>query len=89
MKSSKSLDLFKLDVGRYPSDAEGLRAWVERTYHGPGLDRAIPEEGVAQRPLGCWLSVQEPWPQWRAPMCSLWALMAKPGGDGENADVYN
>ena len=26
----QSLDLFKLDVGRYPSDAEGLRSLVER-----------------------------------------------------------
>ena len=26
----QSLDLFKLDVGRYPNDAEGLRALVER-----------------------------------------------------------
>ena len=26
----QSLDLFKLDVGRYPTDAEGLRALVER-----------------------------------------------------------
>ena len=26
----QSLDLFKLDVGRYPTDAEGLRALVEK-----------------------------------------------------------
>ncbi|MFO1152200.1 MAG: type II secretion system major pseudopilin GspG [Rhodospirillales bacterium] len=84
-----SLDLFRLDVGRYPAQQEGLRALVE------------PPVGVA-RWNGPYLKKQEslidPWGRpfgYRYPgqhgEYDLWSLGADgtEGGDGENRDVVN
>ncbi len=84
-----SLDLFRLDVGRYPAQQEGLRALVE------------PPTGVG-RWNGPYLKKQEslidPWGRpfgYRYPgqhgEYDLWSLGADgtEGGDGENRDVVN
>jgi general secretion pathway protein G len=82
------LDLYRLEVGAYPSSAEGLTSLVERpgvsvpSWNGPYLKNRE--------------ALTDPWGrpyQYRAPgehgEYDLWSLGAdgKPGGDGENRDV--
>jgi general secretion pathway protein G len=81
------LDLYRLEVGVYPSTSEGLNALVDRpvsvpTWNGPYLKNSA--------------SLTDPWGrpyQYRSPgehgSYDLWTLGAdgKPGGDGENRDV--
>lgn len=60
----KSLELFKLDVGRYPTTEEGLDALVKRPgsvngWSGPYL------KGGSLRSLGASLQIRKPWPEWR------------------------
>jgi len=82
----KSLELYKLDVGRYPTTEEGLDALVKKPgsvngWNGPYLKGGVPTD------------------PWNHPyrytnnggnieIVSLGADGA-PGGDGENADVRN
>lgn len=82
------LDLYRLEVGVYPTTAEGLTALVDRpaaaapSWNGPYLKN--PD------------ALTDPWGrpyQYRAPGdhgdYDLWSLGAdgKPGGEGENRDV--
>jgi len=83
------LDLYRLDVGRYPTESEGLVALVERPadaarWNGPYLQSAD--------------SLTDPWGrpyEFRQPGDSgdydLYSLGAdgREGGDGENQDVTN
>jgi general secretion pathway protein G len=82
----KSLELFKLDVGRYPTTEEGLDALVKKPgsangWNGPYLRGGVPSD---------------PWSHpyryassgGKIEIISLGADGA-PGGDGENADVRN
>ena len=82
----KSLEIFKLDVGRYPSTEEGLDALVKKpgsanAWNGPYLKGGVPTDpwGHAYRYSNAG-GVFE--------ILSLGADGA-PGGDGENADVRN
>lgn len=82
----KSLELFKLDVGRYPSTEEGLDALVKKPgnvtgWNGPYLKGGVPTDpwGRAYRYGSSGGSVE---------ITSLGADGA-PGGDGENADIRN
>lgn len=81
------LDAYRLDLGRYPSSAEGLKALVEKSdspsWEGPYLSKDIP---------------LDPWGreyQYRSPgehrPFDLFSLGADgvPGGEGEDADVLN
>jgi general secretion pathway protein G len=84
----KALDQYRLDVGRYPSSAEGLQALLqapggESRWAGPYLAKAVPVD---------------PWGQaygYRAPGehgdYDLWSMGrdGRPGGSGEDADVQN
>lgn len=87
---NQALDLYRLDVGRYPTQDEGLRALIGRP-------------GTAARWNGPYLKGSEvpadPWgrsylyevPSKRGQAFDLYSLGADGarGGDGENADVYN
>lgn len=84
-----ALDLYRLDVGSYPTQAEGLKALIERpaklaAWHGPYLTR---DDGIV-----------DPWerPYLYAPpgqdkRVSIRSLGAdgKEGGEDEDADVSN
>jgi general secretion pathway protein G len=84
----KALDHYRLDVGRYPSTEQGLKALVERPqgeakWQGPYLQKAIP---------------LDPWGrpyQYKSPgehgEFDLWSFGkdGQPGGSGESADVTN
>jgi general secretion pathway protein G len=84
----QSLDLFKLDVGRYPNDAEGLRALAERPATAQGWNGPYLKKGLPSDPWGAAYQYKNPGRNGGPDVFSLGAD-AKPGGDGENADVYN
>ena len=84
---SAALDIYRLEVGRYPTSNDGLQALVENTagaanWNGPYLKKTqVPKD---------------PWGfdyQYRSPgqngSFDLWTLGAdnREGGDGENQDV--
>ncbi|WP_422848650.1 type II secretion system major pseudopilin GspG [Acidovorax sp. M14] len=82
----KSLELFKLDVGRYPTTEEGLDALVKKPgsvngWNGPYLKGGVPSD---------------PWNHpyryanngGKIELTSFGADGA-PGGEGENADIRN
>jgi general secretion pathway protein G len=82
-----SLDMYRLDVGRYPSTEEGLQALVEKpgdagNWNGPYLKK----DQVPKDPWGFDY-------QYRSPgehgAFDLWTLGAdnREGGDGEDQDV--
>ena len=83
----KSLELFKLDVGRYPSNAEGLQALVTKPasangWNGPYLKGDLPKDpwGNAYRYANSGSGSFE--------IVSLGSDGA-PGGEGEAADIRN
>ena len=84
----QSLDLFKLDVGRYPNDAEGLRALAERPASAQGWSGPYLKKGLPSDPWGAPYLYKNPGRNGGPDVFSLGGD-AKPGGDGENADVYN
>lgn len=84
---SGAMDLYRLEVGRYPTTSEGLEALVQQpsgtqNWNGPYLRKSqVPKD---------------PWGfdyQYRSPgengAFDIWALGAdnREGGDGENQDV--
>ena len=82
----KSMELFKLDVGRYPTNAEGLQALVTKPasangWNGPYLKGGLPTDpwGHAYRYTSSGGNIE---------ILSLGADGA-PGGEGENADIRN
>ena len=82
----KSLELFKLDVGRYPTTEEGLDALVKKPgsvngWNGPYLKGGVPTDpwNHPYRYANNGGSIE---------IISLGADGA-PGGDGENADIRN
>lgn len=85
----KALELYKLDIGRYPSNEEGLDALMKRPgsvngWTGPYLKgSAMPTD-----PWGHPFRYANPGPNGGIEILSLGADGA-PGGDGENADIKN
>lgn len=84
----KALDHYRLDIGRYPSTEQGLKALMERPqneakWQGPYLQKAIP--------LDPWGNAY----QFKSPGdhgdFDLWSLGkdGQQGGTGEGADVTN
>ena len=82
----KSLELFKLDVGRYPTTDEGLDALVKRPASINGWTGPYLKGGVPTDPWGHPYRYASPGPNGGIEILSLGADGA-PGGDGENADI--
>jgi general secretion pathway protein G len=84
-----SLDLFRLDLGRYPTQAEGLAALVEKP---PGLERwqgpYLKQKTVPTDPWGHAYHYRIPGEHGEYDLYSLGADDA-PGGTGENQDITN
>lgn len=86
----KALELYKLDVGRFPTNEEGLEALIKRpgtaapTWAGPYLKSG----SVPTDPWGRPYRYANPGANGGLEILSLGADGA-PGGDGENADVRN
>jgi general secretion pathway protein G len=85
----KMLELYKLDVGRFPTKEEGLQALVAKPatasgWAGPYLKAsALPSD-----PWGNPYRYANPGPNGGIEILSLGADGA-PGGEGENADIRN
>lgn len=85
----KALEIFKLDVGRFPTTEEGLDALVKRPasvasgWSGPYLKGGVPSDPWS-RPY----RYQGSGPNGTIEILSLGADGA-PGGEGENADIRN
>ena len=84
----KSLELFKLDVGRYPTTAEGLEALVKRPGSANGWTGPYLKGNVPSDPWGHPYRYANPGPNGGLEILSLGADGA-PGGEGEDADVRN
>lgn len=84
----KSLELFKLDVGRYPTTEEGLNALVTKPGSVNGWTGPYLKGGVPSDPWGHPYRYANPGSNGGIEIISLGADGA-PGGDGENADIRN
>ena len=84
----KSLELFKLDEGRYPTTEEGLDALVKRPGSVNGWTGPYLKGGVPTDPWGKPYKYANPGPNGGIEILSLGADGAA-GGEGENADVRN
>lgn len=85
----QAAELFKLDVGRFPTREEGLEALVAKPgsangWNGPYLKKG----GLPKDPWGQPYRYEVPGKRGDIDIYSLGADNA-PGGDGENTDVGN
>ncbi|WP_223530694.1 type II secretion system major pseudopilin GspG [Pseudomonas sp. GL-R-19] len=85
---SKALDLYRLEVGHYPSTEQGLQALVtapadEPRWTGPYLQKKLPQD-----PWGHSYSYRYPGENSEYDLLSL-GKDGQPGGEGENAEVTN
>lgn len=83
-----AIDLFRVDVGRYPTEQEGLDALVVKpqtasTWNGPYLRKGLPKD-----PWGNPYRYRFPGQHADYDVFSFGADDA-PGGEGENADIGN
>jgi general secretion pathway protein G len=85
----KSLDTFRLDVGRYPSTEEGLNALLAAPesagakWNGPYLKKGVPLD-----PWGHAYQYRAPGSKGEYELVSL-GRDGQPGGSGDNADIAN
>ena len=84
-----ALDLYRLDLGRYPTQSEGLKALAEKP---AGLDRwqgpYLKQGTVPNDPWGHAYRYRIPGEHGEYDLYSLGADDA-PGGTGENQDIVN
>lgn len=83
---AKALDLYRLEVGRYPSSEQGLQALVsapsdESRWSGPYLQKKVPDD-----PWGHAYLYRHPGENGEYDLFSL-GKDGQPGGDGENAEI--
>ncbi|MEY2954155.1 MAG: hypothetical protein RLZZ401_2242 [Pseudomonadota bacterium] len=84
----KALELYKLDVGRFPTTEEGLDALVNKPATATGWVSAYVKGGVPMDPWGKPYKYASPGANGGIDIISLGADGAA-GGDGENADIRN
>jgi len=83
----KSLDTYRLDVGRYPSGEEGLNALMAAPpsagakWNGPYLKKGVPQD-----PWGHPYQYRSPGTKGEYEIVSL-GKDGQPGGTGDNADI--
>lgn len=83
---STALELFYLDIGRYPTEEEGLKALVQKPgnlpdWGGPYLEKEVPKD-----PWGHDYGYKIPGEKSPYDLISYGADKA-PGGEGENQDI--
>lgn len=84
----RALDLYRLDVKRYPTTEQGLRALTDAPagdagWKGPYLKKAVPAD-----PWGRPYVYRAPGPRGEFQILSH-GRDGKPGGSGEDADITN
>ncbi len=85
----KSLDAYRLDVGRYPSTEEGMAALMvappaaAARWNGPYLKKNVPPD-----PWGHPYAYRAPGPTSEFEITSL-GRDGQPGGSGEDADIHS
>lgn len=84
----KSLEIFKLDAGRYPTTEEGLNALVTKPASASGWNGPYIKGGLPNDPWGKSYVYKSPAGNGAFEILTLGADGA-PGGDGENADIHN
>ncbi|PWW43751.1 type II secretion system major pseudopilin GspG [Melaminivora alkalimesophila] len=85
----KALEIYKLDVGRYPTNEEGLAALMQRPGSASGWNGPyLKGDAVPTDPWGHPFRYANPGPGGGIEILSLGADGA-PGGEGENADIRN
>ncbi|MDY0049687.1 MAG: type II secretion system major pseudopilin GspG [Halothiobacillaceae bacterium] len=83
----QALELYKLDVGRFPSTQEGLDALVRKPAGANGWNGPYLKKGeVPKDPWGNAYQYANPGKQGGVDVISLGAD-SQPGGEGENADI--
>ncbi len=88
-KSLRSaLDTMELDIGRYPTQEEGLNLLVQQpadgveNWHGPYLSGALPRD-----PWGHNYFYEAPKDSSQEPQIMSYGADGKPGGTGNDADI--
>lgn len=84
----KALEIYKLDVGRFPSNEEGLDALVKKPATANGWAGPYLKGGVPVDPWGKAYQYANPGASGNIEIVSFGADGAA-GGEGENADVRN
>jgi len=84
----QALELYKLDVGRFPSTQDGLGALVAKPASANGWNGPYLRKGLPADPWGNPYHYENPGKRGEIDVYSLGADNA-PGGEGENADVGN
>jgi general secretion pathway protein G len=84
----KSLELFKLDVGRFPNTAEGLNALSVRPGSANGWNGPYIKGNVPNDPWGKPYAYTSPTTNGGVEISTLGADGVA-GGTGENADIHN
>jgi general secretion pathway protein G len=84
----KSLEIFKLDAGRYPTTEEGLNALVAKPASVGGWNGPYLKGGLPNDPWGKSYLYKSPVENGAFEIMTLGAD-GVPGGDGENADIRN
>lgn len=84
----KSFEIFKLDVGRYPTTDEGLNALVAKPATASGWNGPYLKGGLPNDPWGKPYIYKSPAENGAFEILTLGAD-GVPGGDGENADIRN
>ena len=84
----KSLEIFKLDVGRFPTTDEGLNALVAKPASVNGWNGPYIKGGLPSDPWGKPYAFSSPAANGGVEILTLGADGVA-GGDGENADIRN
>ncbi len=82
------LDLYRLDVGRYPTTEEGLQALQARPAGVENWDGPYIKKDVPMDPWGKPYVYRQPGQRGDFDLMSL-GLDGREGGEGENSDIVN
>ena len=84
----QALEMYKLDVGRFPSTSEGLEALVKKPGNATGWNGPDLKSDVPQDPWNNDYQYKYPGEKGELDIFTYGAN-GSPGGDGEDADVGN
>ncbi|MFV8818308.1 type II secretion system major pseudopilin GspG [Haliea sp. E17] len=84
----QALEMYKLDVGRYPSTAQGLQSLVEKPADASGWNGPYLKSGVPLDPWSREYHYKYPGEHGELDVFT-YGQNGAPGGDGEDRDVGN